>query len=151
MTVASATDRPSSQHRIRRAGLECWNIAKRTLAEALKDRIPTTAAAITFFMLLALFPAIASIVSLYGLFADRASIAHLVDSVAAFLPGGAVTVLDTELHRLIAERPGKLDLAFFTGLIVAIWSASGGMSSLADGLNIAYELRETRSFLRLTA
>jgi membrane protein len=128
---------------------EAWDVLKVTLAEASKDRIPAVAAGATFFVLLALFPAVASVVSLYGLFADRASIAHVVDTAAPFLPGGAVMVLDTELHRLVAQKPEKLNFAFFAGLAVAIWSASGGVKTLSDGLNVAYEVRETRSFLRL--
>ena len=151
MTVAIAHERWRGEHALRGSWRKCRDIAKRTFAEIVEDRIPSVAAGVTFFILLALFPAIASVVSLYGLFADRASIAHLVDHAAAFLPGGAVTVLDAELHRLIAQKPGKLNLGFLIGFVVAVWSASGGITSLADGLNVAYELRETRNFLRLTA
>jgi membrane protein len=97
-----------------------------------------------------MFPAIAAIVSLYGMFADRQSISDIIHAVAPFIPGGAVTVLDTELHRLIAERPEKLDLAFLVGLLVTLWSASGGINALMEGLNVAYETNEKRSFLRLT-
>jgi membrane protein len=150
MTVTIAHDRRPGEHQFRRSWIICRDVLMRTAAEIIADRIPSVAAGVTFFILLALFPAIASVVSLFGLFADRTSIAHLVDHAAAFLPGGAVTVLDAELHRLIAQKPGRLDLAFLIGLVVAVWSASGGITSLADGLNVAYELRETRSFLRLT-
>ena len=151
MTVSNVDDRQAGERHLRGSWSKWLGIAKRTLAEIVADRIPFVAAGVTFFILLALFPAIASVVSLYGLFADRASIAHLVDHAAAFLPGGAVTVLDAELHRLIAQKPGKLNLAFLIGFVIAVWSASGGITALADGLNVAYELRETRSFLRLTA
>jgi len=127
------------------------SILNRTLSEVLEDRIPVVAAGVTFFVLLAIFPAIASVMSLYGLFADRASIAHVLDSAAVFIPGGALATLDAELHRLIVQPPGKLDIGFAIGLIVATWSASGGLKSLADGLNVAYEIRETRSFARMAA
>jgi len=143
-------DRRTSEA-IEPAARRVWRLIRRTAAEISEDRIPAVAAGATFFVLLAIFPAAASIVSLYGLFADRVSIAHLVDTAAPFLPGGAVTVLDAELHRLITQKPEKLNFAFFTGLVVAIWSASGGIKALADGLNVAYEVRETRSFMTLTA
>jgi membrane protein len=117
----------------------------------MDDRIPSVAGGITFFFLLALFPALASIVSLYGMFADRTSIANVVGTVAPFVPGGVVTVLHTELQRLIAQKPDKLNFAFLSSLVVALWSASGCAKALVDGLNVAYEVVETRSFLRLTA
>jgi membrane protein len=125
-------------------------ILKRTVAEISEDRIPSVAAGVTFFILLAMFPAIAAIVSLYGMFADRESISDVIQAIAPFVPGGAVTVLDSELHRLIAQRPEKLDLAFVAGLLIALWSASGGVSALIDGLNVAYETREKRRFVALT-
>jgi membrane protein len=151
MTVTIAHDLRAGEHRLRESWLKCRGILMRTFVEIVADRIPSVAAGVTFFILLALFPAIASVVSLYGLFADRTSIAHLVDNAAAFIPGGAVTVLDTELHRLVAQKPGKLNLGFLIGFVIAVWSASGGITSLAEGLNVAYEKRETRGFLRLTA
>lgn len=151
--MATALSASSAQHWIERA----WNehredlaILGRTAAEISENRIPSVAAGVTFFILLAMFPGIAAIVSLYGMFADRESISHVIHAIAPFIPGGAVTVLDTELHRLIAQRPEKLDLAFAAGLLVALWSTSGGISALIDGLNVAYEAREKRTFLKLT-
>ncbi|HEX3663861.1 MAG TPA: YihY/virulence factor BrkB family protein [Rhizomicrobium sp.] len=125
-------------------------VIKRTLAEFWEDRIPSVAAGVTFFFLLALFPAIFSIVSLYGLIADRSSIARLVSAVAPYLPGGAINVVRTDLVRLAAEKPAKLDFAFFTGMAVAIWSASGGVTALIDAMNIAFNRKETRGFLKIT-
>lgn len=126
-------------------------VIKHTLAAFWADRIPSVAAGVTFFFLLAMFPAIFSIVSLYGLFADRASIAHLVSAVAPYMPGGASAVLRTDLVRLAAEKPAKLDFAFTTGMAIALWSASGGVTALIDAMNIAFRRKETRSFLKLTA
>ncbi|HEY3637131.1 MAG TPA: YihY/virulence factor BrkB family protein [Rhizomicrobium sp.] len=126
-------------------------ILRRTIIAFLADRIPLVAAGVTFFFLLAIFPAIFSLVSLYGLFADRSSIANLVSGVAPYLPGGAAQILRTDLARLIAEKPAKLDFGFFSGMAIAFWSASGGVSALIDALNVAFNRKETRSFVRLTA
>jgi membrane protein len=119
-------------------------------SEFWEDRILTISAGITFFGLLALFPAIASVVSLYGILADRASIAQVLHTLSPYLPGGAVTVIGQELHRLATEKPIKLNIAFFTGSAIALWSASGGISALIDGLDVAFETKETRNFLKLT-
>jgi membrane protein len=124
--------------------------ARLTYVEFSEDRIAAVAAGVTFFGLLALFPALASIVSLYGLFADRSMIAHTVDALAPYVPGGTISVLDAELQRLITEKPAKLDVTFFSGMAIALWSASGGVKVLIDGLNIAFERKETRRFPKLT-
>jgi membrane protein len=120
-------------------------------AEFSEDRIPAVAAGITFFFLLALFPAVAAIVSLYGIFADRAAIMDGLRLLSGFLPEGAVRVLHNDLYRLTKEKPENLGWAFLISFILAIWSASGGIKALIDGLNIAFETKETRSFLRITA
>lgn len=127
-----------------------YEVARQTLSDIFEDRVPSVAAGITFFGLLAMFPALASIVSLYGMFADRSSIRDLTEGLSPYLPGGAVTVLDTQLHRLVTQPSAKLNFAFVAGFLVAAWSASGGVKALVDGLNIAYETRDRRSFLQLT-
>jgi len=134
----------------RLTGTRIYRVAQHTLDEISDDRIPLVAAGITFFALLAIFPAMASIVSLYGMFADRSSIADAIGDIAPYLPGGAVTILKTELHRLVAQPIGKLNFTFVAGFLVASWSASGGLKALIDGLNVAYETRERRGFLKLT-
>jgi membrane protein len=129
---------------------EAWQATKRIYAEFDKDRIPTVAGGITFFILLAIFPAIASIVSLYGMFAHRSTIARDIDLMSGFLPGGAISILNAELHRLIVQKASKLDFTFLVSSFVALWSASGGFKALIEGLNVAYEVPETRSFFRLS-
>jgi membrane protein len=127
-----------------------WRIIRRALAEFSQDRIPSVAAAITFFFLLALFPAIACVVSIYGVFSDRATIAHELRLVSGLVPDGVIAVLETDFDRLAAMPASKFNLGFLTALALAIWSASGGVKALIEGLNVAYEARETRGFLRLS-
>lgn len=127
-----------------------WLLCKHIYNEFSEDRIPTVAGGITFFALLAIFPAIAATVSLYGMFANRAEIVRDLDLVSSFLPEGGVTVLRAELHRLVSQKPAALNAAFAVSFLVALWSASGGFKALIEGLNIAFEVRETRSFLRQT-
>lgn len=115
------------------------------------DRIPLVAAGATFYILLALFPAFASIVSLYGIFADRSSIASEIYRVSAFLPRGAVITLNMELQRLIAQPAQKAGFTFIISTLIALWSASGGVKAIVEGLDVAYEVRENRSFLKFSA
>jgi len=115
------------------------------------DRILANAAAVTFYALLALFPAIAALVSIYGFFADPASIEQHLDSMSGVLPGGAIDVIRDQLSRLAAEPRGTLGLSFLLGLIISLWSANGGIKALFDALNVVYEEKEKRSFFRLNA
>ena len=115
------------------------------------DRILANAAAVTFYALLALFPAIAALVSIYGLFADPATITQQLDSMSGVLPGGAIDVIRDQLNRLAAQPRGTLGVSFVIGLVVSLWSANGGIKALFDALNTVYEEREERSFIWLNA
>jgi len=116
-----------------------------------RDRVVTIAAGVTFYSILALFPAIAALVSLYGLFADPTAIAAHLDSLAGVLPGGAVDVIGDELKRLTAQHNGALGLATVVGLATALWSANAGIKSLFDALNLVYSEPEKRGFIMLNA
>ena len=127
------------------------DILWRVYAGISDDRILANAAAVTFYALLALFPAIAALVSIYGLFADPASIQQQLDAVSGVLPGGAVEVIRDQLNRLVAQPRGTLGVSFVIGLVVALWSANGAIKALFDALNVVYGEKEQRSFIRLNA
>jgi membrane protein len=113
------------------------------------DRILANAAAVTFFALLALFPGLAALVSIYGLFSDPASIAEHLDIVAGILPGGALDVIRDQLTRLTAQPRSTLGFSLILSLAISLWSANGGIKALFDALNTVYEEKEKRSFIRL--
>jgi membrane protein len=115
------------------------------------DRILANAAAVTFYVLLAIFPGIAALVSIYGLFADPGSISSSLGSLSGILPGGAVTVVHEQLTRLTGKGGGSLSVGFVIGFLVTLWSANGGIKGLFDALNAVYEEEEKRSFLKFTA
>jgi membrane protein len=112
-----------------------------------EDRIFDNAVAATFYALLALFPGVGALVSIYGLFADPGTIGSHLDSIAGVLPGGAIDVMRDQLTRLSAQRKTKLAISFIVGLAVSVWSANGGIKALLDALNVVYEEREQRSFV----
>ncbi len=115
-----------------------------------EDRVLAVAAGVTFYALLAIFPAIAALVSVYGLFADPTSIQRHLTSLSAFVPGGAIEIISEQVQRIASQRSG-LGLAFGLGLVTSIWSANAGMKALLDALNIAYGEKETRGFIKLNA
>src|SRR5437762_5537106 len=106
------------------------DILWRVYAGISDDRILANAAAVTFYALLALFPAIAALVSIYGLFADPASIQQHLDSVSGVLPGGAIEVIRNQLNSLAAQPRGTLGISFLIGLAISLWSANGGIQGI---------------------
>jgi membrane protein len=114
-----------------------------------KDRVIVVAAGVTFYSILALFPAIAALVALYGLFADPMTITSHLDSIAGLVPGGAIEVIRDQITRVASQGRTTLGLTFVAGLLASLWSANAGMKSLFDALNLVYNEQEKRSFVWL--
>jgi membrane protein len=131
---------------------EGWvNIAKRIWHSFAEDRILALAAGVAFYGLLALFPAVGSLVSLYGLFTDPGSMATHLDSLSGILPSGGLDVLRDELTRVSATGHSTLSLAFLFSLGISLWSANAGMKALFDTLNVVFKEEERRGFFLLNA
>jgi Virulence factor BrkB len=121
----------------------------RVYASVNDNRLLAVAAGGVFYSLLAIFPAIAAFVSLYGLIADASTIDSHLSLAAGVFPAGAVDILHEQIARLTAKGDAKLSLGFITGLAVALWSANAGMKAIIDALNVVYDEKEKRSFIKL--
>ena len=126
------------------------DIAWRVYEGFQNDRVLLVAAGVTFYALLALFPATAAVVSLYGLFADAATINEHLRLVSGFLPEGALEVIGDQVKRIASQGQATLGFAFFGTLALSLWGANAGTKAIFDALNIIYKEREKRSFIRLT-
>lgn len=126
-----------------------WDIAVRTVGEIGRDRILAVAAGVTFYGLLALFPAIGSLVSLYGLVADPVTINDHLSAMNGVVPSGAIDIVSEQVKRITGNGTGALGFAFFSGLAVSLWSANAGMKAVFDALNVAYQEEEKRNFFWL--
>ena len=125
------------------------DIALRLYREFNKDRLLLVAAGVTFYAILALFPAIAALVSIYGAVADPSTIyAHLND-LRGILPDGAIDIIGGQVQRLTQKGSGTLELTAIISILISLWSANGGVKAIFDALNIAYEEEEKRSFVQL--
>jgi membrane protein len=116
-----------------------------------EDRILAIAAGVTFYVLLAIFPGMAGLVSLYSLFADPTTIAQHLNSIAGILPEGGVQIVREQLETLTSQPAPKLGLAMVVSLVIALWSANGGIKAIFDALNIVYGEKEKRGFIQLNA
>jgi membrane protein len=116
-----------------------------------EDRITTIAGGVTFFVLLAIFPGLAGLISLYGWFADSSTISQHLNSLAGILPEGGMQILREQLQQLTSQPPQKLGVTTVASLAVSIWSANGGIKAMFEGLNAVYHESEKRSFIKLNA
>jgi membrane protein len=107
------------------------------------------AGGVTYAVLLALFPGLAALIALYGLVLDPSQIEQQVAALSGVLPEQTRQLLVDELHKLAAASNSMLGLSAIVGLLIAIWSASRGMSGTITALNIAYEEKEGRGFIKL--
>ncbi|AVC46739.1 yihY family inner membrane domain protein (plasmid) [Rhizobium leguminosarum bv. viciae] len=121
----------------------------RVFHEVLADRVTLIAAGVTFYLLLALFPAMAALVSLYGLVADPTTISEHLRELAGLLPSGAFDLLADQIKELVDRRDATLGITFFVGLGIALWSTHSGTLAIFDAMNVAYEEEEKRGLVRL--
>ncbi|MBP2506271.1 membrane protein [Methylobacterium radiotolerans] len=125
------------------------DIALRTYHDIGENRLSLIAAGVTFFTLLAIFPAVAALVSCYGLVADAATINDQLASLQGILPQGALEIIGDQVKRLNENGNTTLGLSLIIGIALSVWSANGGVKHVFDALNLVYNEREKRNFLVL--
>ncbi len=126
-----------------------WHdILWRVVLSISADRIMSTAGSVAFFSLLAIFPGIAAIVSLYGLFADASTIGSHLSLLSGILPAGVLALISDQIASIAKKSNNTLGMAFLVGVGVALFSANSGMAALFDALNVVYDEKERRSLVR---
>jgi membrane protein len=125
-----------------------WEILKRTASEISDDRVLTEAAGVTFYTLLALFPALAALISIYGLFAEPVTITDHLDTMAGVVPGGGMEIVGEQVRRITSKGDAALGFGAIIGLATSLWSANQAMKAIVDALNIVYGEKEKRGFFR---
>jgi len=121
-------------------------IAKRGWAEAKTDNVPLLAAGMAYYAFLAIFPALIAAVLLYGLFADPASITTQINSLGSALPAEVRDLVTQQLT--MASGSGKAGFGAVIAILLALFSASGGVGNMMTAINTAYDEEETRGFLK---
>lgn len=127
------------------------DIAMRIKDEIAEDHITLIAAGIAFYALLALFPAITAFIAIAGLMIDPSEIVSQLDSLARFLPAEVTDIVIGQAQKVAGSEAGGLGLTAILGIVIALYSASKGVGSLIEGLNVAYDEKEKRGFIKLKA
>ena len=129
-----------------------WRAVLRAVASRFsKDRVMDEAASVAFYTLLALFPALAALVALYGLVANPSGLFGRLDLVPSLVPNWGVQILQQVLRSLTARSRHTLGLGLAVSLVTALWSSNRGIRSLFRALNAVHGVREERGFLHFTA
>ncbi|HEY4779969.1 MAG TPA: YihY/virulence factor BrkB family protein [Solirubrobacterales bacterium] len=122
---------------------------KRTATEFQEDNLSDWAAALTYYGLLALFPALIAMVSIIGLVGDpKSTTSSLTEIITEIGPASAADTFSGPIES-IASNQSAAGIAFVLGLAVALWSASGYVGAFIRASNIIYETAEGRSFWKL--
>jgi membrane protein len=125
------------------------DIAWRVWINIGEHRVMLIAAGVTFYLLLALFPALAAFVSIYGFVADPVTVGDHISFLGGLLPTTSLDLIYAQLEALAEQRPEALSVGFVIGFLIALWSANNGIKSMFEAMNVANQENEKRSFFRL--
>ena len=125
------------------------DIMLRVKDEISKDHVGLVAAGVAFYGLLAIFPAITAVMAITGLIYEPTELVGALEGVTALVPRDVATILLDQAEKVAGGEQGGLTLGLILGLGLALYSASAGVGSLMEGINLAYDEEETRGFVRL--
>jgi membrane protein len=126
-----------------------WATLKRTASEFRENNLTDWAAALTYYGLLALFPALIAMVSLLGLFGDpQTTTSGLTEIITSIGPESAAQTFEGPIQSVVSNQSAA-GFAFVFGLLVALWSASGYIGAFMRASNVIYETEEGRPFWKL--
>jgi membrane protein len=124
------------------------DILWRTYNQFNEDRLLAVAAGVVFYVILALFPGISAFASLYGLFADSGTLADHLSLIASIAPPKAYGIISDQIAWVSKQGNDELGVAFLVSFGLALWSANAGMKAVMDALNVAYEEKEERGWIK---
>ena len=119
-----------------------WPVLKRTVAEFREDNLTDWAAALTYYAVLAIFPALIVLVSILGLVGESAT-QPLIDNLGTVAPGPAKEIFTSAIENLQGDQ-GAAGVLFVIGLLGALWSASGYVAAFMRASNAIYDIEEGR-------
>jgi membrane protein len=125
------------------------DILVRAYLEFNRHRLLALAAGVAFYDLLAIFPAITALVTIYGFFASATEIEADLALLGNLVPADLLDVIREQIHRIASQGTESLSLTLIGAILISLWSANAGMKALFDALNVIYEEVEKRSFVRL--
>jgi len=125
------------------------DVLARTKQQLDEDNLTIVAAGVAFYGFVAVVPALAATVALYGLIADPAQVTDQVTSLASIVPGEALPLLREQMIRITSDHQAA-GISAVIGVLIAIYSSANATKAVISGLNIAYDETEKRGFVKLS-
>jgi membrane protein len=125
------------------------DIAWRVKDEIAEDNLSMIAAGVAFYLFFAMVPALAAVVSIYGLIADPQQVQQQIQALSGMLPQEAATIIQEQLQQVAGAAPGALTAGAAFSLLLTLWSVNKGTKALIESLNIVYDEQEKRGFIKL--
>lgn len=125
------------------------SVLKRTKQQVKEDNVSILSAGVAYYLLLALAPALAAVLSIYGLVREPADAAKTIGNLSSSLPADAQQLVADQLKVATGSSGGSLGLTLVVSIVLALLSASKGAKSLIATVNVAFDEEETRGFLKL--
>ena len=119
-----------------------YDIVWRTYREMQSDRLLSIAGGVSFFVLLAIFPAITALVSAYGLFFSPSTIINNLSLLNEVMPDNVLNIVHEQASRIASNNGSALSIGIVVGNLVSLWSAMSGVKAMIDALNVIYEQKE---------
>ena len=124
-----------------------WVSVKRIPTRLREHNTTLVAAGVAFYAFLAFIPALIAFISVYGLIADPADVKRQVQDVASALPREVQSFLVFQLDAIVEANPAAVSATLVVAIVIALWSASGGMAALITGIHVAFERDQPKSFV----
>ena len=122
-------------------------IFKRAGKEMLDDNMMMIAQALAYSTFLAIPSVLLVVIGLFALIAEPATITNVIDHLGTVMPGQAKTLIGDSVQRLARQHQATVVMTV-VGLVLALWSTTGAMTSYMTALNLAYDRKDRRNFFR---
>jgi membrane protein len=147
MTDAPAADQAPRSDAKSGPGRSWWRLLVNVYKEIGEDHVGLISAGVAFYGLLAIFPGIVAVMAITGLVMDPQTVVSQLEGLSRFLPQEAAGIVIDQAIAVAGSESGGLGLAAIFGVLVALYSASKGVTSLMEGLNVAFEVEEKRGLV----
>lgn len=124
-----------------------WRMAANVYKEMGDDHVGLIGAGVAFYGLLAIFPGVVATMAVAGLVMEPNAVVSQLESLSRFLPQEAAQIVIDQAVAVAGSEGSGLGLAAIFGVLVALYSASKGVTSLMEGLNVAFEVKEKRGLV----
>jgi membrane protein len=126
------------------------SVAIRTWQEASDDNIGLAAAGVAFYGFIALVPMLSATVLTYGIFAEPGTVVRHMQALTSVMPADVARSIGEQLMTVVEGSDSRKGLGVLLAIAIALFGARNGAGALITALNIAYDEKEKRGFLRLT-